>query len=134
MILLFLFLVLVPLVAYKLAKKYKPRKLWTVTLSCFGAIVCPLGFGIYGLGFIPYLGVVFIGIGLFIFSWHSPVGYEIAIAAGIQKPRVVVSGLGHVWIGIINGIVWGVVYGAVGYLIDRLREGQSHPDSNRLKR
>ncbi|MGO8991457.1 MAG: hypothetical protein ACLQGU_04620 [bacterium] len=125
MMLLFLLLILIPLVAHKLAKRYKSRKLWAVTLSCFGAIVCPLGFGIYGLGIIPYLGLVFIGVALFIFSWHSPVGYEIAIAAGIQEPKVVVSGLSHVWIDIINGIVWGISSGAIGYLIDWLRNGQS---------
>ncbi len=125
MLLLFLLLILIPLVAYKLAERYKPRKLWTVTLSSFGAIVCPLGFGIYGLGIIPYLGLVFVGVALFISFWHSSVGYEIAIAAGIQEPRVVVSGFGNVCIYIINGIVWGVAYGAIGYLIDWLRNGQS---------
>lgn len=126
MLLLFLFFILIPLVAYKLAKRHRPRRLWTVTLFCFGAIVCPLGYGIYGLGFIPFLGLVFfIGFGLFISFWHSFVGYKIAIAAGIQEPAVVVSGLGRVWIGVFNGIVWGVLYGAIGYLIDWLRNGQS---------
>jgi len=133
MILFFLLLILIPLVAYKLAKRHRPRKLWTVTLFCFGAIICPLGYGIYGLGFIPFLGLVFTGFGLFISFWHSFVGYKIAIAAGIQKPAVLVSGLGHVWIDVFNGIVWGVLYGAIGYLIDRLRNGQSAGPSNELK-
>ena len=134
MLLLFLLLILIPLAAYKLAKRYKPRKLWTVTLFCFGAIVCPLGYGIYGLGLIPFLGLVFIGFGLFISFWHSFVGYKIAIAAGIQEPAVVVSGLGHVWTDVFNGIVWGVLYGAIGYLIDWLRKGQSRSDPGELKR
>lgn len=59
MMLLFLLLILIPLVAHKLAKRYKSRKLWAVTLSCFGAIVCPLGFGIYGLG-ITHISVWFL--------------------------------------------------------------------------
>ncbi len=125
MILLFLLLVLIPFAVYKLAKRHRPKRLWTVTLFSVGAIVCPFGYGIYGLAFIPFLGLVFIELGLFIFFWHSSVGYRIAIAAGIQEPGVVVSGLGHVWIDIINGILWGVLYGAIGYLIDWLRNGQS---------
>ncbi len=128
MILFLLLLSVVPFVSYNFANKYYSKKIWMITLASFGIVVCPLSFGVYGLGFIPYVGLIFALIaGLFFFS-HLPVGYAIAIALGIQEPRVVVSGVDHLWINIINSIVWGIVYGVVGFLIDlkNSRKAKSH--------
>jgi hypothetical protein len=139
MILLFLLLLVVPLVSYKWAKKYKNGKLWTITCASLGAIVCPLAFGIYGIGgviagTIPYVGL-YVGLALIavagaIFFSHSAVGYYLAIALGIQQPAVVVEGMGQVQVELINGIVWGTVYGLIGFLIDRLRNRRTQMDSH----
>ncbi len=56
-----------------------------------------------------------------IFILHTTVGYEIAIFLGVQEPGIVVEGLGHSWVDIINGVVWGIVYGFVGFIIDLIR-------------
>jgi hypothetical protein len=136
MILLFLLLLIVPFFCHWWANRYKQKKLWTVTLASFGVIVSPLAYGIYGIGgviagSIPYiglyLGLAFIGIAGLIFFSHSPVGYQITIATGIQESAVVVAGLGRLWIEIINGIVWGTVYGAIGMLIDKFRNRHAKP-------
>jgi hypothetical protein len=134
MILLFLLLIIVPLIGYKWAKKYNKRKLWTITCASLGAVVSPLAFGIYGIGgviagTIPYVGLYFglalIGVAGAIFFFHSAVGYQLAIISGIQQPAVVVKGMGDVWIELNNGIVWGTVYGIIGFLIDRVRNRPS---------
>ena len=129
MILLFLLLIIVPLIGYKWAKKYNKRKLWTITCASLGAVVSPLAYGIYGIGMYlaflqPYIGLVFIAIAGAIFFFHSAVGYKAAIILGIQTPAVVTSGMDDIWIDLINGIVWGAIYGLIGYLIDRVRNRQ----------
>jgi len=130
MILLFLLLIIVPLIGYKWAKKNYERKLWTITGATLGAVMSPLAYGIYGIGgvmagTIPYvglyLGLALIGVAGVIFFFHSAVGYQLAIISGIQQPAVVVEGVGRIWVDLINGIVWGTVYGVIGSLIDRVR-------------
>ena len=139
MILLFLLLIILPIISYKWAKKYKKRRLWTITCASLGAIVCPLAFGIYGIGgviavTIPYvglyLGLALVGVAGAIFFSHSAVGYYLAITLGIQQPAVVVEGMGQVWVELINGIVWGTAYGLIGFIIDRLRNRRTQMGSH----
>lgn len=139
MILFLLFLLVVPLIGYKWARRHYKRKLWTITCASLGAIVCPLAFGIYGIGgviagTIPYvglyLGLALVGVAGAIFFTHSAVGYYLAITLGIQRPAVVVEGMGQVWVELINGIIWGLAYGLIGFIIDRLRNRKAEMNAN----
>jgi len=121
MILISLLFFIVPLLSYKWAKKHRHKKLWTITCASVGAIIDPLVFGIYGFGFVlGSIGIPFVAIGLFLTSLSS-VGFELAIFLGIQKPGIVVTGFGYLWIGLINGIIWGALFGSIGFLIDKIR-------------
>jgi hypothetical protein len=133
MILLYLLLLIIPFFGFWWARRYKQTKLWTITLASLGAIISPLAFGIYGVGGVIagtisyvglYVGIAFVWIASAIFFLHSAVGYKIAIATGIQEPAVVVCGLNSLLIEIINGIIWGIVYGIIGILIDKLRSAE----------
>jgi F0F1-type ATP synthase assembly protein I len=43
------------------------------------------------------------------------------VLLGLVPRGEVVSGIGHIYVELFNGILWGVVYGSLGFLVDRFR-------------
>ncbi len=60
-------------------------------------------------------------LGLVSSLFHGPPGYQFALWLGVVPPNKVVSGLGNVYIELLNGVLWAAVYGIVGSIIDWAR-------------
>ena len=115
------FLLLLPFVVYQIAKRVHPSLTWTATGLFFGLIIAPASLGLYTLFFVSYLGFLPGMVGLFSSFVHDLPGFEIATALRLRNIHATVNDQEGVIIEIINGLFWGVVYGALGYLIDRWR-------------
>jgi len=74
--------------------------------------------------FVPYVGLVPGMIGLPLTLFHGTPGLEIATILGIRDSGKIVKGNEHRVIGLINALVWGVVYGVIGFGIDRYRKAR----------
>ena len=53
--------------------------------------------------------------------FHGAPGFEVAKYLGLVPPMSVVEDMGHIYVEGINAIVWGAIYGALGWVIDRIR-------------
>lgn len=115
-------LVLVPVITYRIARKNLPGYLWSVTGFSFGLVAAPVSLGLYAMFFVPYVGLVPGMIGLPLSLFHGAPGFEIATFLGLRDARSVVSGNEHLVIGLLNALFWGVVYGFLGFGIDRYRK------------
>jgi len=115
------FLLLLPFVVYKIAKRVHPSRTWAATGLSFGLIVAPASLGLYTLYFVSYLGFLPGMVGLLSSFVHDIPGFEIATALRLRNFDTIVNDQEGVIIEIINGLFWGIVYGTLGHLIDRWR-------------
>lgn len=113
-------LLLVPLVVYQLAKRAHSSRTWGATGLSIGLVISPASLGLYALYFVPYYVELVLGmLGLISSFVHGVPGFEFAKALGLI--HTIVNTQETVTIEVINGLCWGIVYGALGYLIDRWR-------------
>jgi hypothetical protein len=126
---LLLLLIGVPIVAWYWAGKRTPRHRWLITGSSFGAIASPWSLGLYSTFFIPIVGLPSGLAGLFLSLVHGAPGFEIAKYLGLVAPMTVVEDTGHLYVAVLNAIVWGFVYGAIGWGIDRIRTSRQRVDN-----
>lgn len=122
MLIAFFALILVPLLAFRVARQKRPEYLWSVTGFSFGLVAAPVSLGLYAMFFVPYVGLIPGLIGLPLSLFHGAPGFEIATVLGLRDVHTVVSGKEHLTIGLINALFWSVVYGVFGYAIDRYRK------------
>ncbi len=115
------FLLLLPLVVYQIAKRVHPSRTWAATGLSLGLIISPASLGLYTLYFVSYLGFLPGMVGLLSSFVHGIPGFEIATVLRLRNVDTIVNDQEGVIIEIINGLFWGVVYGTLGYLIDRWR-------------
>ena len=108
----------VPVVAFFLARRLIPAWLWRVTGFAFGAVVSPASMGLYGLYFIGPAVAILGMLGLVLNLVHGGVGYDLALRFGLVNAGTSVSGIQDVYIGLLNGAVWSVVYALAGSVID----------------
>jgi hypothetical protein len=118
MVLLLLLLILIPVVAWSWAKRRRPERLWLITGTTFGAIVGPFCLGLYATFFLSPLGLITGLVGLLAGLFHGAPGYEIATFIGLVPSNKIVEGIDQIWISAVNAIVWGTVYGSLGWFID----------------
>jgi hypothetical protein len=119
---LLILLVLAPVIAYWLARRHFPKRVFTIAGAVFGAVVSPLALGLYSLYHLSAWGVVpgFVGLALTLF--HGVPGFTLAVHADLIPSGVVVDDLrSTLIIESINGMVWALVYGLIGTAIDRAR-------------
>jgi hypothetical protein len=62
--------------------------------------------------------------------FHGPPGDNLAIAFGLIPSHTVVTRAANVPVEFLNALVWSVVYGVVGWLIDAWRNSKGMPKSN----
>jgi hypothetical protein len=129
MTLLLLLLTLVPIAAWRWARRRRNAQRWRITGTAFGAIVWPLCIGLYATYIIfPLGGMLGLTAGLI----HNAPGYEIAAFVGLVGDKAV-EGIDHLWISGVNAIIWGAVYGTLGWLIDRRRVRRSSNASSQAQ-
>jgi len=119
---------LAPVVAFLWARRSAPTRLWRITGSTFGAVVSPAAMGLYGLYFVgpipPLIGML---VGLPLTLIHTPPGYNLAIWFGLIQPRTVVEGVEHLYVELLNGVLWLAVYGTLGWIVDWFRARRKTP-------
>jgi hypothetical protein len=129
MIVLMSALILVPVVAWFCARRFVPQFSATVTGVSLGLIVSPLSMGLYATyflgpsGFLGPLGLVTGIIGLASLMFHGAPGFHIVRSLDLV-PSGIIEGVGLVYIEIANALVWAVVYGALGWVVDRVRRSR----------
>ena len=126
--LLLILLVAIPIVAYKWAKSHHPEYKTTILGLSFGTIVAPFSMGLYATFFIHPIGLVTGILGLVMVMFHGSPGYQIAIQLELIPSGVVTTESSNIIITIINGFVWGTIYGVLGYFIDKYRNIRQNPN------
>ena len=114
-------LILIPFIGYLTARRIAPTHRFLILGVAFGAIVSPWALGMYSFYFWSTWGLVPGFIGLALMLLHGPPGFKLAILLGAIPAGVVSDESSNVIIESINGIVWALVYGFVGFTIDRFR-------------
>lgn len=112
-------LILLPIAAWFWARRQHPTHLWCITGVAFGAVIGPFCLGLYATFSVSPLGLISGLIGLTAGLLHGAPGYEIATTIGLVESRTVVEGSDHLWILGVNAVVWGIVYSALGWAVDR---------------
>ena len=121
-------LLLIPTITFFAAKRFVPRGLCTLMGASFGLVVSPIGLGIYYLGYmLPFIGLILIFLYAFLLSSHSAPGYEIA-AYFQMKPNSTALSIERLYVELINGLIWGIFYGGIGFLIDKLRQNNNQAE------
>ena len=117
---------LFPLAAWYLTRRKLPRRQWAAAGIMLGLIIGPASEGLYSIyfwgGIIPMplaficLPIGLLGLALTLF--HGELPYSLAIKIGLIESHKIVEGLGHFYVTLVSGLVWGSAYGLVGWAID----------------
>jgi len=116
-----LLLAIVPVAAWHLARVHVPSHVYLITGVAFGLVISPLSLGLYSTYFISPFGFPTGMLGLVSVMFHGAPGFHASVLLGLVPRGEVVSGIGHIYVELFNGILWGVVYGSLGFLVDRFR-------------
>ena len=120
-----LLLALVPIAAWRWFRTRAPRHLWFATGVAFGLVVSPLSLGLYSTFFLSPLGLPTGLLGLMSSLFHGEPGYQVSIWLGLVPSHEVVTGIGHLYVELVTGLIWAPLYGVVGALIDWVRIARS---------
>jgi len=115
-------LALIPTTAYWLGKRLLPERVGLLTGTGVGLVVAPVSLGLYAIGMllIPFgIGIVPMLIRLPLATVHGIPGMELMTTLGLRAEGTIVQGPQHTVMGLINGVFWGLVYGGVGWALDR---------------
>ena len=126
MIFLLLLLWLLPIIVAVASARYARSRLWRNTGIAFGLVVSPATLGLYALYFLGPIAALVGIVALPLHLLHGSPGYELAVHFGLVPSHTVIEGLMHIPIEAINGAVWSIVYGLVGWGIDVFRKSKQH--------
>jgi len=123
MIVLLIALVVVPIAAWLYARRSAPQFSATIAAVAFGLVVSPVSMGLHGTYFLGPLNIVAAMIGLASAMFHGAPGFYIVRSLDLVPPGVI-EGFGHLYVELVNGLVWAAIYGTLGWLIDRARRSR----------
>lgn len=124
MSLLLLTLIAVPMAARHWAKRNEPQHSAAITGVAFGSVASPFSLGLYiGAFFLGPFGLPLVAIGLPASIFHGTPGFRIAVELSVIPPGVV-EGISRLYVELLNAMVWAPVYGAIGWLVDRVRKSR----------
>jgi len=114
MVLFYISLFLAPVIAWFFARAWRPNFRWTIAGITFGLIAYPFfeGLMIPLIYAGPPIGLISIKALLF----HMSPGQEL-VRAIVGHRRLI--GVENLWVYALNAINWGIVYGLIGWFIDR---------------
>jgi len=121
-LLLLLALIAIPIAVRYWAKRHASQHSAAITGLAFGSVASPFSFGLYfGAGFLGPFGLPLLLIALPAAMFHGTPGFRIAVDLSVIPPGVV-EGTSRLYVELINALVWAPIYGAMGWLIDRVRK------------
>jgi hypothetical protein len=122
----YLSLILVPVIAYLWACKVRSKYTWRITGATFGAVVYPFFTALtLPLLYMGRVGLAIVDITNPIGIFHRTPGKAIYFLLKGHSPDF--RGTEQLWLFALNAVVWGIVYGAMGWYVDR------DPDRNKIK-
>ena len=124
MTLFLLLLIIIPITAYKWANKNHPENKFIILGISLGTIVAPFSMGLYTTFFIPYIGLPTGILGLVMVMFHSDIGFQVARQYELIPSGIVTGLSSNIILAVINGFFWGIIYGFIGYLIDKYRNAK----------
>lgn len=121
MVLVFLLLILVPAIAWSIAWVYRPNSQWIIAGTSFGMIAYPFFVGLS-------MPLVFAGFPISFISsavmlLHRAPGHQIVVEIVGHKR---LTGIEDLWVYALNAIIWGAVYGFIGWSVDSNRARNSN--------
>lgn len=125
MLLLLLLFAVVPWMSWRYTRIHAPRHVWLISGVALGLVISPLSLGLYATFFVSPIGLPTGMLGLVSTLFHGPPGYHAARWLGLLPENEVVSGLVSIYVEVLNGIFWALVYGFLGLVIDRVRLARS---------
>ena len=115
-----LVLAFVPILVWRYARSHAPRHGWLATGASLGVVISPLSLGLYSTFFLGPFGLPTGMVGLVSVLFHGAPGFHLAQWLELV-PHGVVSGKSHVYVELLNGVIWAVSYGLVGFVADWFR-------------
>lgn len=112
---------IVPIGIYLWARRAAAPATWRLTGVALGAVLTPALTGLYGLYFLGPITALLGLVALPLLLIHSGVGYDLALWLGWVEPGTVVEPKQSLYVDALNGVVWALVYGALGWILDALR-------------
>jgi hypothetical protein len=125
-----LLLAIIPLTVFYLTSLRKPSVKWRLTGIAFGLVIAPVSLCLLQYVHVPLLGKVFGLVGLVLNLIHGSVGYFIAIGLGMQQPGELLAGSELGVINLINGAIWAIYYGILGYHFDLKQVGTENVEAD----
>jgi hypothetical protein len=118
-------LLLVPFGAWYWSKRQLPAFVWASTGAALGAVISPLSLGLYVTSAISPIFISLGFIGLLSSLFHGAPGFHSCVWAGFIPRGTVVERASHIPVDVANGLLWGLVYCALGAAVDRLRRARA---------
>ncbi len=115
---LLIFLAIIPIACFQLAKMYAPCRLWLLTGITAGLVIAPVSQGLVEYTLIPVIGGYIGIIGTMFNLIHGSVGYFFLGAMGTFEPGAVLNASQLIVMNAVNAVIWTIYYGVVGYRMD----------------
>ena len=115
---LLIFLAIIPIACFQLAKMYAPCRLWLLTGLAAGLVIAPVSQGLVEYTLIPVIGGYIGIIGTMFNLIHGSVGYFFLGAIGTFEPGMVLDASQLILMNAVNAVIWTTYYGVVGYRMD----------------
>ena len=110
-----------PILTYQWARLRIPAHKITALGISFGLIAAPFSMGLYSTFFLHPAGIVTGLPGLMLSVFHGSPGYLISMQLGHIPSQTVVAGSNSLLVAVVNGVFWAIIYGLLGYAIDKYR-------------
>lgn len=134
MILLLISLILLPILTYRWARMHMPAYKVTALGISFGLIAAPFSLGLFSTFFLHPVGIVTGFPGLVLFMFHGSPGYHISIQLGLIPSHTVMgSGSNSLLVAVVNGVIWAIIYGLLGYAIDKYRHHRQNTNKSLVR-
>lgn len=115
---LLILLTALPLACYFFLKSRSSQKLWQISGFCLGLVISPISMGILALKPIPLIGMLFGLVGIILTLPHDFPGYFMGLSIGLAHTGRELPFQERVWVEVLNGVFWSVIYGFIGHALD----------------
>ena len=113
-----------PFAVWWYARMHTPRHIWLLTWFALGLIIGPFSEGLWAASFwVPPLGIPMVVPAVASTLFHVTLGLQIAEWLRIVPPKADLAGLSTVFLA--SGVIWAVVYGTLGFIVDWVRSTRS---------